>query len=162
MTKTKLTNAQNSLLVIKNRLSFFDDFTNAEVLKITKDIEFKKYKKGEIVFEQGAKSTDIYYVIKGSVAVLLGKEKKSSYTVSYENHIELARLPKRSIFGEMSAITGEPRSARIIAAEDETNLLKFKIDKEVREDNKVILAVLYQQFVEILAEKLQALDKKLH
>ena len=162
MAINNLTNAQNSLLVIKNRLSFFDDFTNDEVLKITKDIEFKKYKKGEIIFEQAEMSTDIHYIMNGSVNVLLGSVKQGGWTVSYENHVSLAILPKRAIFGEMSAITGEKRSARIIANEDRTSLLKFKIDNEIRDDNKVIIALLYQQFIEVLSDKLKVLTKKLY
>lgn len=158
----KLTNAQNTLLVIKNRLSFFDDFTNDEVLRITKDVEFKKYKRGEFIFEQNERSKEIYYVINGSVDVLLGMQKKGSYSISYENHVHLANLSKRAIFGEMSAITGEPRSARVISHEDGTSLLKFGIDDEVREDNKIIIALLYQKFVEILSEKLKTTTKKIY
>lgn len=162
MSVQKLTNAQNTLLVIKSRLSFFDDFTNDEVLKITKDVEFKKYKKGEFVFEQSEKSKEIYYVINGSVDVFLGVQKKSSYSISYENHVHLATLSKRAIFGEMSAITGEPRSARVVSCEDDTSLLKFGIDDIPRKDNKVIIAILYQKFVEILSEKLKTTTKKIY
>ena len=162
MSNQQLTNAQNTLLVVKSKLTFFDDFTNDEVLKLTKDVEFKKYKKGEFVFEQNERSKEIYYVINGSVNVLLGTMNKGSYSISYENHVLLATLGKRSIFGEMSAITGEPRSARIIANEDGTSLLKFGIDDEVRSDNKVVLAVLYQKFVEILSQKLKDTTKKVY
>lgn len=162
MANQQLTNAQNTLLVVKSKLSFFDDFTNDEVLRLTKDVEFKKYKQGEFIFEQNERSREIYYVINGSVNVMLGIMNKGSYTVSYENHVLLARLGKRSIFGEMSAITGEPRSARIIAAEDGTSLLKFGIDDEVSKDNKIILAILYQKFVEILSQKLKDTTKKVY
>ena len=162
MSTQQLTNAQNTLLVIKNRLSFFDDFTNDEVLKITKDVEFKKYGLGEFIFEQSERSKEIYYVINGSVDVMLGIQKKGSYSVSYEKHVHLANLPKRSIFGEMSAITGEPRSARIISHEDGTSLLKFSIDDDVRKDNKIVIGILYQKFVEILSNKLKATTKKLY
>lgn len=158
----QLTNAQNTLLVVKNKLTFFDDFTNDEVLHLTKDVEFKKYNRGEFIFEQNERSKEIYYVINGSVAVLLGETKKGGYTVAYENHVSLATLGKRSIFGEMSAITGEPRSARVVAAEDGTSLLKFGIDDEPRKDNKVVLAILYQKFVEILSDKLKKTTKKVY
>jgi CRP-like cAMP-binding protein len=158
----QLTNAQNTLLVVKSKLAFFDDFTNDEVLKLTRDVEFKKYKKGEFVFEQNERSKEIYYVINGSVNVLLGVMNKGAYTVTYDKHVTLAVLPKRSIFGEMSAITGEPRSARIVANEDGTSLLKFGIDDEVRNDNKITLAVLYQKFVEVLSQKLKDTTKKVY
>lgn len=157
-----LTNAQNTLLVIKSKLKFFDDFTNDEVLRLTKNVEFKRYNKGEFIFEQNERSRDIYYVIAGSVNVMLGEMHKSSYTISFGDHVSLARLGKRTIFGEMSAITGEPRSARIVAQEDNTSVLKFDIDDDVRPDNEVILAVLYQKFVEILAEKLKESTRKVY
>jgi len=158
----KLSNAQNSLLVIKNKIAFFNDFTNKEVLTLAKEVEFKKYKKNEIVFEQNEKSKDVYYVINGSVEVLIGQMVKKSYSVKYINHVKLAILPKRSIFGEMAPITKEPRSARIVAREDGTTLLKFSIDDEVREDNKIILAYLYQKFVDILSDKLEKTTKNVY
>jgi CRP-like cAMP-binding protein len=151
----KLTNAQNSLLVIKNKIAFFDDFTNDEVLMLAKGVEFKKYKQNEIVFEQNEKSKEIYYIINGSVQVLLGNMVKSAYSVKFTNHVPLAILRKRAIFGEMAPVTNEPRSARIVAHEDGTTLLKFAIDDETREDNKIVLAYLYQKFVDILSEKLK-------
>ena len=162
MFQKKLTNAQNSLLVIKNKITFFNDFTNEEVLTLAKNVEFKKYKKGEIIFEQNEQSSEVYYIINGSVEVLLGEMIKQKYSIKYTNHIRLAILPRKSIFGEMAPITNEPRSARAVAFEDGTTLLKFSIDDEVREDNKVVLAYLYQKFIDILSEKLKATTKKVY
>ena len=158
----KLTNAQSTLLVIKSKIPFFDDFTNAEVIELTKEVTFVKYNQGETVFEQNTGGKDIYFVVQGSVDVLLGKLIKRQGRVQYREHVKLATLEKRSLFGEMSAITGERRSARCVSAKDGTTLLRFKVVKEVSEENKIILAILYYKFIDILSTKLKILNEKVY
>ncbi len=62
----------------------------------------KPYGVGETILEQGATGDEFFVIRRGEVAVLVGGN-------------EVARLPTGAFFGEMSLMTGAPRSATIRA-----------------------------------------------
>lgn len=149
-----LTNAQNALLAKKSDIPFFADLTHEEVLKVTEEVEFLRINKGERIFDQGDKSTSIYYVVRGSVEIVIKKENEKGEI----EHIPVATLQKRAFFGEMAFITGDPRTARAIAAENDTAILTFKIVNDVESgDLSTIktLALVYFYFAQDLAQKLK-------
>ena len=66
-----------------------------------------KYAKGAIIFKEDDKSTDLYIILDGIVEI--------SYIDHNNNKVALAKLEKSTILGEMSFISGEPRSAKKLA-----------------------------------------------
>jgi CRP-like cAMP-binding protein len=95
---------------------------------------------GQVLFRQGADGDSFYVVRQGSVDVLLENGNGS------EPH-KVANLGPQAFFGEMSALTGQPRSATIRAAtalaaieisKDDLNAI-FQADPSVME--KISLAV---------------------
>ncbi len=62
------------------------------------------YAKGGRIIEEGTDGDELFIVYEGGVAVLVGKT-------------EVARLGEGSFFGEMSLMTGEKRTATIVARE---------------------------------------------
>lgn len=62
----------------------------------------KPYAAGELVIEQGDTSDEFFVIRRGEVAVIVGDH-------------EVCRLPEGGFFGEMSLMTGSPRSATIRA-----------------------------------------------
>jgi len=69
------------------------------------------FETGETIVERGAAGTDFFIIDQGRVSVYLDDTQKA-----------VAHLESRDFFGEMSLLTGEPRSATIIA-DEETLLL---------------------------------------
>ncbi len=61
----------------------------------------------EVILRQGDPGETFYLLISGEVSVRLGASPS-----------EIARLHRGDFFGEMSLLTGEPRSATIVATED--------------------------------------------
>ncbi len=150
-----LTNAQNALLTKKSDIPFFADLSNDEVLTVATDVNFLRLDKNAMIFEQGDTSMAIYYVVRGSVEILIDRIDEESGETA---HIPVASLPRRSFFGEMAFITGEPRSARAVAAEDDTAVLTFNILNDVDSgDLQTIraLALVYYYFAQDLAGKLK-------
>lgn len=149
-----LTNAQNALLTKKNDIPFFADLTNEEVLRVTEGVEFIRLKKRDQIFDQGDLSRSIYYVVRGSVEI----EIKKINDDGEEEFVPVATLQKRAFFGEMAFITGDPRTARAVSAEDETTILTFRILNDV-ESNDIstirTLALVYFYFAQDLAQKLK-------
>ena len=81
------------------------------------------YKAGETIFSQGDLGTSLYIIAEGKVRV-------------HDGDRTLNFLGKRDVFGEMSALDPEPRSATVTAVED-THLLRL--------DRKPLFALMNQR-----------------
>ncbi len=86
----------------------FNDFTNRMTLHTASP--------GEVIIRQGDKGKSVYVIAAGSVKV-------STMLLSGEQ-VDLAVLWPSDFFGEMSFLTGKPRSATVEALED-TNILEI-------------------------------------
>ena len=69
---------------------------------------------GERILEEGAPGQTFYVVASGTVAV------------TTRRGVEVTRLGRGQYFGEMSLLTGEPRSATVVAVEDS---ILFELDR---------------------------------
>lgn len=78
-----------------------------------------RYARGEVVIRQGDEGQELFIVLEGEVAVLVGRTGGSV--------AQVARLGPGSFFGEMSLMTGEPRSATIHAVVD---TVLVKVDRD--------------------------------
>lgn len=68
----------------------------------------KTYKPGEVVFEEGESGRELFIVQEGAVGV---------YKNSPDGAVELARIEKGAVIGEMSLLDNMPRSATVKAVE---------------------------------------------
>lgn len=82
-----------------------------ELAKLARSAEPHLYANGEIIVHQGDTADDMYIVRSGEVAVLVSTEGNGTKS-------EVARLGPGKFFGEMALITGEPRTADVVARED--------------------------------------------
>jgi len=73
----------------------------------------KTYKPGEMVFEEGSRGRELFIVQEGKVGV---------YKVTPDGEVELARIDKGAVIGEMSLLDNMPRSATVKAV-DATKLM---------------------------------------
>ena len=76
------------------------------------------YRKGEIIFRQGAAADSMFDVRWGGVGIYVG------YGTEHEK--KLTELTNGDTFGEMGMIDHEPRSATAVALEDRTQLDEFR------------------------------------
>jgi small-conductance mechanosensitive channel/CRP-like cAMP-binding protein len=65
------------------------------------------YGSGETIVRQGEAGQSMFVLMSGSVSVVLEPSRE-----------EVAKIPTRGYFGEMSLLTGEPRSATVLAVGD--------------------------------------------
>ncbi len=63
------------------------------------------YEKGSVVFKEGERGTEMYSVLKGRVAIVMGGK-------------EIAVIPEGKYFGEMSYLLSAPRIATAVALDD--------------------------------------------
>lgn len=84
---------------------------------LAREMQPRRFGRGERVIEAGANGQTFYVVASGEVSVRAGK-----------SEVEVARLRSGQYFGEMSLLTGEPRAATVIAAND---AILLEVDRPV-------------------------------
>lgn len=92
----------------------------------------KHYKEGDVIVKEGDEGNSMFYIISGSVNIL----KKD----------QIIRVMKKGeYFGEMSMLLDTPRTATIIAAQDDTQLISISQDNFeliLRENPKIVMSIL--------------------
>ncbi|AGL02250.1 SLC13 family permease [Desulfoscipio gibsoniae] len=129
-------------------IPLFSGLDRMNLAKLVPVVEEVHYKTGDILFQQGEFGDSLYILARGKVKVFLEEGSQTR---------ELAVLGERECFGEMSLLTGEPRSAGIQAVTDVVvlRLSKDNFDELLRNQNS--LAV---QFAGILARRLAQVNKE--
>ncbi len=77
----------------------------------------RRFGRGERIIDEGEPGHTFYLVADGEVSVRAGK-----------TGVEVTRLKRGQYFGEMSLLTGEPRSATVVAA---TDALLLEVDRPI-------------------------------
>lgn len=102
-----------------SRVELFKELTREECARLGSLMHQRLYKAGEAVITRGSAGDSMFVLSEGLLNVMIALTPGQPET-------RVARLQAGNFFGEMSALTGEPRSATIIAA---TDALAFEISK---------------------------------
>jgi hypothetical protein len=86
----------------------FKDFSVDEMVAVIQGLKLLTYEPGDIVITQGDAGSSLYMLASGSV--------KAFVRNAAGRQVPVAELSEGAFFGEMSILTGKPRSATIIAA----------------------------------------------
>ena len=97
------------------RVDLFKVLREEERASLRKEMVPKRFAKGEPIIEQGEPGKTFYLVGSGSLSVRA-------------NGVEVSRLTRGNYFGEMSLLTGEPRSATVVAL---TDVVLLELDRPV-------------------------------
>ena len=84
----------------------------SEIEKLARTAEVHLYAEGEAIVRKGDTADDMYIVQSGDVSVMVTREN------GFGDRREVAVLGAGKFFGEMALMTGEPRSADVIAKTD--------------------------------------------
>jgi len=100
-------------------VSLFVPLSEAEVEELARSVRPLDFAAGERVIRQGDAGASLYVVLSGEAAIVLSTQGAADR--------EVARLGAGSFFGEMSLMTGEPRTAHVIAGD---GLVLLEVTKE--------------------------------
>lgn len=101
----------------------------------------EKYKKGDIIIKEGTFGEGTYVILEGDVEV---------YKTINNEKVNIAHLGKGDVFGEMSFVDRQPRTASIIAVGDvqvgllDKDYLETEINK-TSEDFRMIMRALTER-----------------
>ena len=113
-----------------NEIQVFEDFTDEEVMTISKYSEKKFYQRDEIVFEEKTKDASLYVVLKGRLQAFAHTDEGEKIPLSY--------IEQGEVFGELSFLDGKQRSATSRCWVTSTN------KKEIWRFNKKIPSYFFQ------------------
>jgi CRP-like cAMP-binding protein len=92
------------------RVDLFADLPAEAVREIEARCNWHRFASGDQVFDKESDTLDVYFVIEGAVRILT--------TVGDEREVALADVVAGNYFGELAAIDGMKRSARVVATRD--------------------------------------------
>jgi len=137
----------DELMGIMENVEIFSPLSKVELKTLVAQVSVRTYAAGEVPVRQGEPGDSFYIIKNGRVDVVVEK-------TSHERAV-VATLGRGNFFGEMSLLTGAPRTASILVKEDAEFI---RIDKEnfgsILAKNPTIVESLSQ----ILAERQAGLD----
>jgi small-conductance mechanosensitive channel/CRP-like cAMP-binding protein len=101
------------------KVELFREMNDDERRKLAEHLIYAPFMKGEIMTRQGAEAHWLYILTKGSADVIVSVDDITK---------KVATLHAGDTFGEMSLLTGEPRSASLKALEDSDC---YRLDRQV-------------------------------
>ena len=99
-----------------NNISIFAPLSDEETERLAQAAKVRVYAPGEAIVRMGQEGNSMFVIMRGSVEVQV----LQGTTMKIVN-----RLRENDFFGEMSLLTGEPRTATVVAAE-ETEVLQIR------------------------------------
>lgn len=123
------------------RLELFAPLSEAERTSLAEQLKYSPFTTGDVMTRQGSDAHWLYLIEEGraSVRVVDGDLEK-----------EVACMNGPDIFGEMSLLTGSPRSATVVALSD---VECFRLDKGALQSILDARPELAKQFAELLARR---------
>ena len=134
---------------VLSAIPFFPSLDTVERNKLTDAATLHGFKAGEMIISEGDPGRSIYVVLNGRVKVFL-----KDY---HGSELELDILSKSKFFGEISLLTGKPRSASV-AALDSTMVMELSYDsmRKLIRENPAVKDVLLEHYV----DRLKKIKKK--
>jgi small-conductance mechanosensitive channel len=99
-------------------VDFLERLPEPARLKLAARAESRVYDENEVILRQGEPGDELFILVRGEVVV--------SAQGSAQPSLELTRMGPPCFFGEMSLLTGEPRSASVRATKESTVLVVGK------------------------------------
>lgn len=99
-----------------NQQYLCESLTIKEVQQLIDYTEVVSFDKGEVLAEIGEVGDSLYFIIHGAIRLIRNDEGKEN---------EVARVKEGELMGEMSFFDKRPRTVRLIAAVDNTKMLKL-------------------------------------
>ncbi|MBL8958007.1 MAG: mechanosensitive ion channel family protein [Myxococcaceae bacterium] len=112
--RTVDTSSEQTHLALLSRLDLFQPFSTEEKADLARAAGERRFGKGEALIREGEQGDTFYVIVSGEVAVARGGT-------------EVARLARGAYLGEMSLLTGDARSATVVAT---TDVMVLELDRD--------------------------------
>lgn len=131
------------VLILKS-LNLFKDTPENILADLAPLMQEKEYEQGALIFKEGETGDCMYIIHKGSIKI-------------HKGTTTLAVLPEKEVFGELSLLDADTRSASASAAED---CILFKINQEPFYELLDERPEIAKGFIKILCQRLRIMNEK--
>tara|TARA_Y100000588_G_C13966582_1_gene801084 strand:- start:27 stop:479 length:453 start_codon:yes stop_codon:yes gene_type:complete len=130
-------------LKIIEKIPIFSGLSLSQVKRLLDAGETRRFETGRTLCREAEKSTDLFILMGGEVAVQVGQN-------------EMARVTPVEVIGEMGVITTQPRSATVEVVRTATAIVISKIhfDQILKSDHE-LAAKLYKNVIEAMGKRLR-------
>lgn len=132
---------EHRLAALEN-IDLFQVLTDGERRLVAERLSLAPFTQGELLMQQGTEGHWLYILTKGSAAVQL--------TVEGDERTTIATIHTGDFCGEMSLMTGERRSATVVALEE---VESYRLDKESFHDILAQRPELAEYIADVLARR---------
>ena len=139
----------NDMVRMFEKVPVLSPLSPEERAQLAHQVKIEPFGEGEIIVRQQEAGDSLYIITKGTCEVLLESSSRQFKKV--------AVLTKGDFFGEMSLLTGEPRSATVRAIEDTEVIM---IQKEIFSDILSANSGISEYLGQVLAERQQQLARQ--
>ncbi len=115
---------KRSITRVLRSLSFLEDLNNEQIERLAAGAKLHKYGKSEALVRQDEAGDSLFVIKSGHVGIYI-KAEEGNPSTSCDGFTQSTTLSRGEFFGEMSLLTGEPRSASVIA-EKETEVITIR------------------------------------
>lgn len=131
----------------------FQGFTRADIRLIRRRAERRTWRRGDIIFAEGAEGDAIYLLTRGRADVLIQVQ-------GWERIKRVDTLTTGSVFGEMAVLDEKPRAASIIAA---THAAGYRLTAEafraMKRDNPQLVLKILSNLCLIMSGRMRAANR---
>jgi CRP-like cAMP-binding protein/small-conductance mechanosensitive channel len=138
--RASMDNVESRLLAVK-QFGILKDLSNTEIKQLANTVSLRYVDADDYLIRHGEAADSMFIILSGSLEVMIPKD---------NTYVSVATLWPSNCIGEMSLMTGEPRSAHVIAKSDSTLIEIKKSDIEpILAGNKKLL----RQMAELLSQR---------
>jgi CRP-like cAMP-binding protein/small-conductance mechanosensitive channel len=138
--RASMDNVESRLLAVK-QFGILKDLSNTEIKQLANTVSLRYVDTDDYLIRHGEAADSMFIILSGSLEVMIPKD---------NTYVSVATLWPSNCIGEMSLMTGEPRSANVIAKSDSTLIEIKKSDIEpILAGNKKLL----RQMAELLSQR---------
>ncbi len=142
------------MLPLLRNAELFSKLSESELGFIARYSEYRAFKAGQTVFEEGGHVEELYLIKEGAVLIRKRSEDGSEQ--------DIARFIEGEVFGEMDLLDASPRSASAIA-ESDSMLLVFPggglLFPEILAKHPDVFAHILQKLLGVIAGRIRATDR---
>jgi small-conductance mechanosensitive channel len=131
-------------------VDLFHRFSDEELRAVAERLVYAPFARGETMTRQGSTAHWLYIITAGEADICLESDGGRS---------KVSSLPAGSFFGEMGLMTGEPRTATVVAASD---VECYRLDKAAFEDIVRSRPSIAEEISQVLVSRRAALDVAQH
>jgi cAMP-dependent protein kinase regulator len=133
--------------------SLFASFENKALEQILSSTELHSFNQGEVIVREGDQGSSLFLIVSGTVSVL---------TSESGSPLPLAELGPGDFFGEVSLLTGKPRTATITANEAVTAIeLDAESIDQIAEQHPEVRTVLEEFYNRRAQETVEAVIRRM-